>query len=193
MDTHQDKKALKQIIKRAQDQDIDFLICAGDISDFCRGLRESLEELQSVKKKIYFIPGNHEAHLDSWAELMSTFPNFQVFHREALIIDDYIILGYGGGGFVQEDPNFRKLARSWYNEYQGKKIIFVTHGPPFGTEIDWLNQRHMGNKDFRSFIERIEPKLAICGHIHETAGKSDKIKNTQLINPGRAGMVIELR
>lgn len=193
VDTHQDRKALRKLVQRAKEADIDFLICAGDLSDFCRGLRESLEELQALGKTIYFIPGNHEEHIQSWNELTSTYSNFQVFHRQALIIEDYVFLGYGGSGFVQEDADFRKLARSWYDEHQDKKIVFVTHGPPFGTEIDWINQRHVGNRDFRSFIERIKPQIAICGHVHETAGKVVKIKDTQLINPGSVGMVIELK
>jgi Icc-related predicted phosphoesterase len=55
-----------------------------------------------------------------------------------------------------------------------------------------MNGRHVGNKDFRSFIERIKPNLVICGHIHETAEKKDKIGKTIVINPGWEGVVVEL-
>ncbi len=104
-----------------------------------------------------------------------------------------MFLGYGGGGFAMEDPLFRKIAREWYGHYNGRKIVLVTHGPPFSTTLDLLGERHVGNRDYRKFIERIKPKLVIAGHLHETAGKTDMIGKTRLVNPGWEGMVIELK
>ena len=120
------------------------------------------------------------------------FKNFVFFHKKAVEIEDFVFLGYGGGGFSQSDPEFRGVARGWYGKYQDKKIILVTHGPPFGVSADKINEDHVGNKDFRKFIERIVPRLVVCGHIHETAGAVDEIGITKVINPGWEGMTIEL-
>jgi hypothetical protein len=46
--------------------------------------------------------------------------------------------------------------------------------------------------DYRKFVERMKPKLMICGHLHENVGMQDKIGKTIVIHPGWEGMVIEL-
>ena len=58
--------------------------------------------------------------------------------------------------------------------------------------LDFVPEKHVGNKDYRKFIERVNPKLVICGHIHETVGLTDKIGKTKVINPGWEGIVVEL-
>ena len=108
-------------------------------------------------------------------------------------VKNVLVLGYGGGGFAMQDSRFRKIAREWYGRYHGKNVVLVTHGPPFGTTLDLLGSRHVGNYDYRKFIERIKPKLVIAGHLHETAGAVDKIGTTKVVNPGWEGMVIGLK
>ena len=192
-DVHHDKKNLQSLAERARSKDINFLLCVGDLSVWGRGLRESLQLFSSLGKPFYFIPGNHEEHLQKLPELFEEFPQAVLFHEKALVIGDYVLLGHGGGGFSQEDTRFRKLARTWYGQYQGKKIILATHMPPYGTKVDELQgDRHVGHYDYRQFIERIQPKIAISGHLHETAGKVDRIEKTKIVNPGWKGMVIEL-
>lgn len=72
-------------------------------------------------------------------------------------------------------------------------MILLLHGPPFGTTADLINERHVGHKDYRAFIERAKPKLVICGHLHETFGATDMIGATKVVNPGQEGMVIEMK
>ena len=107
--------------------------------------------------------------------------------------DFYDLLGLAHEASTDEiKKRFRKLAREWYGTYNGQNLVLVTHGPPYGTKIDVLNQRQVGNLDFRKFIERLKPKVVICGHLHETAGVMDEIGETKIINPGWDGMVVEL-
>jgi len=192
VDVHEDKKAIKDIVKRASKEDIEFLICAGDLSWFGKGLRFVLKQLNAIGKKVYLIPGNHEDD-ELFAKVLGDYPNCINFNQKAVRIGEYLFLGYGGGGFSLEDPEFRKVARGWYSKYNGEKIILVLHGPPHGNKTDLIDKNHVGNIDFRKFIERIKPKLVVCGHLHETAGVQDKIGNIKVINPGWDGLVIELK
>ena len=114
-------------------------------------------------------------------------------HKSAVERDNYVFLGFGGDGFSRQDPEFRKIARKWYGNFKNKKVVLITHGPAYKSKLDKLGKRHIGNIDYRKFIERIKPKLAISGHLHETIGEIDKIGNTKLINPCWDGMVIELK
>ncbi|MEK6900377.1 MAG: metallophosphoesterase [Nanoarchaeota archaeon] len=190
-DLHEDKEVLDNLLKRASKQDIDFLICCGDISNFGAGLKYNLKKINSLGKKVYLVPGNHEEG-DDFPKVVSEYPNLVNLDRAAKIVGEYVFLGYGGGGFTLQDANFRKTAREWYGRYNGKKILLVTHQPPYGNKLDLMGQRHVGNKDFTAFILRIKPKLALSGHLHETVGTVDSIGETKIANPGWDGMVIEL-
>jgi len=191
VDLHEDKKVLKELVARAKKPDVDFVVIAGDLTQFGKSLRYVLRHFNNIGKKIYLIPGNHESDR-MFKGVLSDYKNCINFNLKAVKKEDYVFLGYGGGGFVQEDLEFRKIARRWYSKYQGKKIVLVTHGPPLGTKVDLMDKHHVGNKDYRKFIERIKPRLVICGHLHETAGVMDKIDKTNVINPGWEGMVVEL-
>ncbi|MBU0460529.1 MAG: metallophosphoesterase [Nanoarchaeota archaeon] len=191
VDLHDDKKYLHELVSRAKEDDIGFVICAGDISQFGRGLIPVLKKFDDIGKKFYLIPGNHETD-EMLRKVSKEFKNVVNFNQQAFKIDNYIFLGYGEGGFALEDAEFRKKAREWYSKYNGEKIVLVTHGPPYGTKIDLLGERHVGNKDYSKFIQRIKPKLVICGHLHETVNIIDEIEGIKIIHPGWEGMVIEL-
>ena len=91
-----------------------------------------------------------------------------------------------GEGFLRKILSFANLPGN-------EKMVFVTHGPPADTKVDLLQEHHVGSIDYRKFVERIKPKLHICGHLHETVGVTDKIGETKVVNPGLDGMVIELK
>ena len=191
-DIHEDKSAIKKLVSRAKEKDIDFVICCGDLSTFGRGLRYVLKSFNDIKKPFYVIPGNHEEGA-SFDGIVKDYEYCTNFHKKAIKIGEYMMLGYGGDGFSVEDPSFRKVARGWYGKYKDKKIHLVTHGPPAGTKLDKIDERHVGNIDYRKFIERIKPKVSVSGHLHETVGVFDKVGKTVLVNPGWDGKVIELK
>jgi len=193
VDLHGDVNYLKKLVKRASADDVDLVICAGDLTNFEDKIRYLLRALNSIGKKVLLIQGNHESE-ESLKEAAGDYSNVVFFNRRAVKKGGYVFLGYGEGGFALEEPqSFRKLARKWYGEYQKENVVLVSHGPPFGTKIDRLGNRYTGSKDVRAFIERIKPKLVICGHLHETAGLKDKIGETLVINPGWEGMTVELK
>jgi uncharacterized protein len=69
------------------------------------------------------------------------------------------------------------------------RTILLTHVPPYRTNQDILhNKVHIGSKALREFIEKEQPLLNLCGHIHESPKMSHSISchvgNTLCINPG---------
>jgi len=191
VDLHGDTSFLKKIVKRAKKDDIDLVVCAGDFTVFESGAGYVLKKLNSIGKPVLLIPGNHETpETTEMAE--KEFENIIDLHGKMWKKDDYLFLGFGTGGFAKTDSGFRKTARDWRRKVSDEKIIMVVHAPPHGTKLDDVGGQKVGSKDIRKGIERIVPKLVICGHIHENAGKTDFIGRTQVINPGYEGMVIEI-
>jgi uncharacterized protein len=62
--------------------------------------------------------------------------------------------------------------------------VFCPHAPPFGTACDLLRSgEHVGSPALRALVEREEPDVLLCGHIHE-ARATDRLGPTQVVNPG---------
>lgn len=191
VDNHGSLSSLKKIEKQAKKQKPDLLICAGDISIFEQGLDFLISKLNKIGLPCLMIHGNHEAENDM-KKACSLFKNMIFLHKKHYIKDNYLFLGFGGGGFSLRDKEFEKTAKKFENiikRNKGKKIILATHAPPYGTKLDKLED-HYGNKSIKNFIKKVKPVLVISGHFHENEGKQDKIGNTRLINPGPNGKII---
>ncbi|MEK6571374.1 MAG: metallophosphoesterase [Bacteroidota bacterium] len=62
--------------------------------------------------------------------------------------------------------------------------VFVPHTPPLNTKVDKIFLgRHVGSTSVREFIEREQPDVVICGHIHEARGQ-DTIGRSKIVNCG---------
>src|SRR3989338_8948812 len=80
VDIHEDVHLLKELLKRAAEPDIDFIICAGDFTSFGRGIIRFLKEFEKVGKKLYLIPGNHEER-EGILDITAEFPNVVNLHK----------------------------------------------------------------------------------------------------------------
>ena len=191
-DVHAQKSSLKIIAEKARHADL--MICAGDLSIFGHGLEQSLQALNKADKPILIIPGNHETEEDI-RHLSQRFQHVISIHKRAYQVGDYIFVGFGGGGFSLREPEmeafFKKIA---HKLPQGKKLIFVTHAPPYNTVLDYLPwlKEHRGCKTTVDIIKMIKPHLVVCGHFHETASKNCMIGKTFAINPGCNGKIVSL-
>lgn len=194
-DIHGSSTALKRIEQKTKSQNPDLLVCAGDISMFEHGIYGLLRRLNKLNKQILMIHGNHE-DASTFNKLSKSFKNIIFIHKIHFIWDNALFLGYGGGGFAMIDKAFEKNAAMKFKNIiknnADKKIIFITHAPPYKTRLDKLEQGHCGNKSIRHFIERNKIGILICGHLHENFGKEDKIGKTKVMNPGPFGKIVEV-
>lgn len=194
-DIHGSLSALKRVEQKARVQNPDLLVCAGDVSIFEQGLISIMRKLNKLNKKIIIIHGNHEdPHI--FVKCAKLFKNILFVHKKYLIIDNVVFLGYGGGGFSLVDGGFERIANNKFKQIikknKDKKIVLITHAPPYKTKLDELVDGHCGNKSIRYFVEKNKIDLLICGHIHENFGKEDRINKAKVINPCPFGKIINL-
>ena len=191
VDLHGDLKRLKKIKKKAMKEKVKYLIDAGDISVFGRGLVEALHWYHGLGIPVFVVPGNHETEkeLRNSAKL---FDNVKYIHKKVVILGEYAIVGYGGGGFAMVDKEFERWGKKIASKLRGKKVILVLHGPPYDTKCDLIYGEHVGNKSYLKFIKKYKPELVVCGHLHETEGSKSNVGKTFVINPGDKGVVVEV-
>jgi len=193
-DIHGSLEAIKRVSKKVKEQKPDLLVCAGDISVFERGINTLLRMLNKLNKKIIMIHGNHEEP-STFIRLSKIYKNIIFIHKKHFVFDDVLFLGFGGGGFSSIDKNFEHFSKKFkkiINENLDKKIILVTHAPPYKTKLDNIDGAYCGNKSIRHFIEKNKVDLLICGHLHENFGKEDKIHKTVILNPGPFGKIVRV-
>jgi Icc-related predicted phosphoesterase len=88
---------------------------------------------------------------------------------------------------LSEDELDRRISDGFSAVRECSVKVFCPHAPPRGTSCDRLpNGEHVGSTAVRSFVDREQPDVVLCGHIHEARGV-DRIGATQIVNPGPAG------
>lgn len=85
------------------------------------------------------------------------------------------------------DEELGRRAEAGHAQVAGCRIrIFCPHSPPYGTACDRLRSGEpVGSRALRAFVERAQPDLVLCGHIHEARGE-DAIGRARIVNPGPA-------
>ena len=85
---------------------------------------------------------------------------------------------------LPDDELGDRAARALAEVAEARVRIFCPHAPPHGTTCDRLRSGdHVGSHALRVLVEREQPDLVLCGHIHE-ARSQDTIGATRVVNPG---------
>lgn len=189
-DLHGNKRAIESLLKKAKEADL--LVCAGDISNWGQSTLSTLRELAKAEKPMILLPGNHEIQ-EELAELAQKFDYVIYLHKGCYQFGDHIFFGYGNSGFSLEEKEFESIAKQFKKTLKKEdRVVLITHGPPHGTELDYINGRHVGCKSITNFIKEVNPEVSISGHIHETFGVKQVFGKTLLINPGPEGKILLL-
>jgi len=62
-----------------------------------------------------------------------------------------------------------------------KSSVIVSHVPPYETQDKIFLGKHGGSKELREVVDKYNPRLVLCGHIHEDPGYT-KIGKTIVVN-----------
>ncbi len=174
---------------------VDVVVFAGDIAPYGAVHRayEALVKLaQDLRDSVVVaVPGNMdpaEAYHRAGREL-----GIKVVHGDAAVIDDVTFIGVGGSpptpfGTITEftEDEIKVILEKSYSRVRANQenIVLVSHSPPYGTKCDVVfTGKHVGSIKVREFIEKHQPTLCVCGHIHESRAV-DELGDTKIVNPG---------
>jgi Icc-related predicted phosphoesterase len=193
-DLHADGEAALSLASRAFEFDV--LVGAGDFAQARRGLNLVLPIFKTLAVPMVFVAGNNES-FEELRDACSDAPHIHVLHGDAVELAGQTFFGLGGG--VPVTP-FGPWSFDLSEEEAELKLrdcprdaILVSHSPPLGTLDVSSAGKHLGSQSVARCIEEKAPKLAVCGHIHASAGKSEPIGNTTVVNAGPIGIAWELK
>ncbi len=168
---------------------VDLIIIAGDITHFGPPelARDILDDIASYNIPLMAVPGNCDPN-----SIHSHIENSRAMniHARTVNIKGLNFCGFGGSNPTPFNTPLEFDEEEIYmaiKDVIGDHLtILVTHAPPYGTRADIIpSGEHVGSKSIRRIIEEYQPKLNICGHIHESRGE-DRIGDTVIVNPGKA-------
>ena len=202
-DIHSSINYVEKLVSIVKDL-FDLCIITGDITHF-GSVEEALSILKLLKstaKKILFVPGNCDPkELLDYKMIDGEIINI---HGRAVEISGYTFYGIGGSNVTPfrtpiefSEEELRELI-SRASSVPAKKLVVITHAPPYKTLDKTFIGLHVGSKSLKHFLEEHRPILWVSGHIHESRGimrYGDEHGETLIVNPGplRKGYYAEAR
>jgi uncharacterized protein len=190
-DLHCDLAGAADLVARSAD--FDAVLCAGDIASVHSGLEETIDALRPIEVPVILVPGNNEteaalrAACAGWAAAT-------VLHGEAAELDGATVFGLGAGiPTTPWDWSFDLGEEEAAARLAGcpEGAVLLLHSPPYG-HVDASRGRHLGSRAILQAIEAKRPRVAVCGHIHESWGERSRVGDTPVINLGPAGTVLDI-
>ena len=191
-DLHCDLSQAAELAERSSEADV--VIAAGDFAKVHDGLEETIDALKPISLPTVVIPGNNETE-DALRAACEGWDSATVLHGQGTEIDGTQFYGLGAGVPItpwnwsfdlDDEAASAKLADC------PEGAVLVVHSPPKGHCDTSSAGDHLGSDAILNAIEEKQPKLAVCGHIHEAWGAEDQVGPTTVINLGPTGRLIDV-
>jgi Icc-related predicted phosphoesterase len=191
-DLHRDLGQARKLAEMSADADV--VIGAGDFASIHQGLDEAIGALAAIETPTVLVPGNNETD-EALRQAAAGWEAAVVLHGDGTSIEGAEFFGLGAGvpitpwewSFDLDDQTAtQKLAAC------PEGAILVLHSPPQGHCDTNGAGDHFGSAALLDAIEQKRPRLAVCGHIHESWGCESRVGDTPVHNLGPTGTWIDV-
>jgi Icc-related predicted phosphoesterase len=186
-DLHRDLDQAATLVEMSADADV--VIGAGDFASVHEGLGETIDALASIDTPAILVPGNNETE-EALREAAASWEAATVLHGETTTIDGTEFFGLGAGIPVTPWDWSFDLDDGAATAMLGdcpEGAVLVLHSPPQGHCDTNGGGDHFGSPALLEGIEEKRPRLAVCGHIHESWGCESQVGETPVHNLGPSG------
>jgi len=188
-DLHGRLESLRRILADAGHCDV--VLFGGDITSFGTPTDAArvIQVAQQSAPTVLAVAGNCDsAAIDAELDRLGV-----GLHGRGLLCENVGIHGLSAippwkrGMYQLPEAELEAAIRRGYAAIDGAgQRVLLAHVPPRGMKVDrtffWV---HAGSTAVREFVERTQPALVLCGHIHEGRGAHYE-GSTLLVNPGPA-------
>ena len=191
-DLHRDLGQAVKLVEMSAEADV--VIGAGDFASVHEGLDETIGALAAIETPTVLVPGNNETE-DALREAAAGWGAATVLHGSGAAIEGAQFYGIGAGvpvtpwdwSFDLDDEAAAAMLAPCPDA-----ALLVLHSPPQGHCDANGSGDHFGSKALLQAIEEKRPRLAVCGHIHESWGCQSQIGDTPVRNLGPKGTWLEI-
>jgi Icc-related predicted phosphoesterase len=190
VDVHDRFEAVEQAL--AQIGDVDVLVVGGDITTggSADDAERALERWRTLAPTLLAVAGN----MDSPAIDARLVELGYSLDGRGVVLGDVGIAGVSAAPPTPlhtphelADDELGRRGGAALAHIGGCRVrLFCPHAPPHGTTCDVIRSgEHVGSHALRVLVEREQPDVVLCGHIHEARGE-DAIGASRVVNPGPA-------
>jgi Icc-related predicted phosphoesterase len=191
-DLHRDLGQAAKLVEMSAEADV--VIGAGDFASIHEGLEETIGALAPIETPTVLVPGNNETE-QALREVSEGWAAATVLHGAGMTIEGTEFFGLGAGipvtpwdwSFDLDDEAATELLSGC-----PEGAVLVLHSPPKGHCDSNGADMHFGSPALLRAIEEKRPRLAVCGHIHESWGCESQVRETPIRNLGPSGTWIEV-
>jgi Icc-related predicted phosphoesterase len=157
-------------------------------------LEETIAALAAIETPTVLVPGNNET-ADALRAAAADWTAATVLHGEGATIAGTEFFGLGAGipvtpwewSFDLDDGAATEMLAPC-----PEGAVLVLHSPPRGHCDASADGSEFGSPALLQAIEEKRPRLAVCGHIHESWGCESDVGGTPVRNLGPTGTWIEI-
>lgn len=192
-DLHRNLGRAHSIVERSREADM--VVGAGDYATVRRGLGEVIAVLRAIDKPTVLVCGNSETDAEL-REACRGWSSAHVLHGNSVTLSGVTFFGLGGAvpitpfgpwSYDLSEPEAEALL-----QLCPPGAVLVTHSPPKGLLDRSSGGLSLGSAAIRRTLERVRPRLVVCGHIHESSGQVLEWNGIPIINAGPSGVEWEL-
>jgi uncharacterized protein len=211
-DLHGDSGLAKKLAEKAAKENVDLVILCGDLTEGDEKTDNLIGPFLKQGKKVVLVPGNHESV--ATADFLSKVYGVKNLHGYGVKIFDpkhsahnvtskdskdkkYIgLFGCSGvniGIHQITDKDAYDMLMKGHHYVEGADVkIMVSHVHPSGTKMEKFTQFFEGSKALRRVIDKVQPDIMLCSHVHEAEGLEEKVGKTRVINVGSKGKIFDV-
>ncbi len=194
-DLHRNVEAAAKLVEKSCDADV--VIGAGDFATRRQGVEDTLKVLSKITKPAILVPGNGESASELQAAVRATsWKSAKVLHGTGCVVQGVEFWGVGGGipvtPFGDWSYDFSEAEAKPMLAGGKSAAVLVVHSPPLNTVDHDSSGQIRGSQAIREAVEKTQPKLVVCGHIHSDWEKQVRLADTEVLNAGPRGVLIEV-
>jgi len=183
-DLHGAQYRLNILLKNVEIYSPDLVVICGDITQFGPG-EMAKNFLDQIPVTTFAIPGNIDTDDVNKAIDQSKATNINMKRVEK---NGVPFVGING-----VNPVLTTMFLNSKEKMLDESVVLVSHVPPHGLQDKVFLGMHSGNIELREIVDKYNPRLVLCGHIHEDPGitRTDKtiIVNCSMGKRGEGALV----
>jgi hypothetical protein len=169
-DLHGYRDRLECIAEQVRAWKPNVLVIAGDITGY-RDAVGFIRRINDLPVPVLTVRGNMDAQaIETYIEQCT---NITSLHQKTVTIDGVRFVGMGGTIPVPFSSRICLWEKRMFTEMEpliDSNCVLVVHPPPYGTLDEGIGSLHAGSRGLLGLVLEQQPKLLICGHIHERPG-----------------------